>query len=197
LPPRCAKPNPPQPLPSGPFGVRIGACGCSCCCSSRGVVLLPGEEYSACRLCGTGSGLGVQFGSNSSRPEPEVFCILRGASNPRLSGWRFSSWRASLFLYPPLPRPRPRPVYPSALGGVTAPGDDVPDDGFDSPKILALASSYRRCFSSLSRFCFARISSGLNGTSFLGSLSSSSESPDMPAAAPRLAMTGFRLSTLT
>lgn len=77
------------------------------------------------------------------------------------------------------------------------PGDEAPEDGFDSPKILALASSYRRFFSSLSCFCFARISSGLIGTSLFASLSSSNERLDIPAVASRLAMLGFRLSTLT
>lgn len=87
---------------------------------------------------------------------------------------------------------------------MTAPGDDAPEDCADSPKILARASAYRLCFSSRSRFCLARSSSGVCSASPEAASSSSSGWPServamLPAAElePLLATIGLRLRTFT
>lgn len=185
--PRRANPNPPRPLPSGPLGARTAG---RIAGSSLGVDILGGCSLSPPRLWfAVVSGLGdEELGSYSSLPDDDCGTVRR-VSNCRLS---FPLW---------FPRPRPRPCgvcLPSDLGGVTAPGDEAPDDGADSPKILALASSYRRCFSSRSRFCRARICSGVGcGSLGASSSSSSTESWAMPVTGSRLATTGLRLRTLT
>ena len=99
----------------------------------------------------------------------------------RRRGWCWLSSRVSWRESPLYPPPRPRPPRPLKFwrasdpgGGVSFLGVEGREAGLALPKILARASSYRRCFSSSSLCWRILISSGVGWGFFEGSFSSSS-----------------------